>query len=293
MTTIILLLVTGLGLGALYFMVAVGLSLTWGLMRVLNLAQGAFLTVGSYAGWSATQALHLAPGWGSWLIALVAAMLAGGVLAALVETVLIRPLYARPVDQILITVGVALALVALVQGIYGSDPREFGLPAWMSSTTALAGAMVPNTRFVAIGIAALIFVLLYLFLERTRFGLIVRAGVENRTMVEALGIDVQKAFTLVFTISGMASGVAGVVAASYFGTIDPGRGTSMLIFALIVVVIGGLGSLSGCALAAMVVGTVQQFLNFYGSSGVGDFAVIGLLALVLLLRPRITWEPAE
>ncbi|MGH7682971.1 MAG: ABC transporter permease subunit, partial [Vulcanimicrobiaceae bacterium] len=134
-------------------------------------------------------------------------------------------------------------------------------------------------------LGALVLALLLYFLRGTRYGLIVRAGVENRGMVMALGIDVEKAFTVVFALGGMAAGLAGVLAATYFGTIDPGRGTAMLIFAFIVVVIGGLGSITGSAIAAVIVGLVQQFLNFYAAAGSGDFAVILLLAGVLLVRP--------
>jgi branched-chain amino acid transport system permease protein len=122
-------------------------------------------------------------------------------------------------------------------------------------------------------------------LRGTRYGLIVRAGVENRAMVSALGIDVGRAFTLVFALGGMAAGLAGGLAATYYGTIDPSRGTSMLISAFIVVVIGGLGSIGGSALAAVIVGLLQQFLNFYAAAGTGDFAVVILLAVVLLVRP--------
>ena len=285
MTTFALLLITGLGLGALYFLIAAGLSLIWGLMRVLNFAHGAFFTVAAYAGWSA---MHLAAGASpevQWLVAVVAAVVVGGVFATLTEVVLIRPLYARHVGQVLVTVGLALATISLVQGGFGSDPKQVQLPVWMTNTTTIVGANIPNTRLLVIVIAALVFGLLLFFLRRTRFGLIVRAGVENRAMVQALGIDVQRAFTLVFAIGGMAAGLAGMLAATYYGTIDPGRGTSMLLFAFIVVIIGGLGSVTGSALAAVVVGVLQQFLNFYGAAGVGDFSVVLLLAIVLLVRP--------
>jgi branched-chain amino acid transport system permease protein len=127
---------------------------------------------------------------------------------------------------------------------------------------------------------------LNIFLRRTRYGLIVRAGVENRAMVTALGIDVRRAFTLVFAIGGLAAALAGVLAALYFGTVDPQRGTSLLIFAFIVVVIGGLGSIGGTAVAAVVVALVQQFANYYASTGMGDLSVVLLLALVLLVRPH-------
>lgn len=285
MSTVALLTITGLGLGALYFLIAAGLSLIWGLMRVLNFAHGAFFTVAAYIGWTASEAIPLELVWLRWVVAVAIGILAGGVVAALTELVLIRPLYARHVGQVLVTVGLALATVALVQGAYGSDPRQVALPDWMTATSSVLGAAIPNTRLLAIVAAGLVLALLLFFLQRTRYGLIVRAGVENRAMVSALGIDVQRAFTLVFAIGGMAAGLAGVLAGAYYGTIDPGRGTAMLIFAFIVVVIGGLGSITGSALAAVVVGLLQQFLNFYAAAGAGDFAVILLLAGVLLVRP--------
>ena len=285
MSTIVLLVITGLGLGALYFLVAAGLSLIWGLMRVLNLAHGAFFTVAAYLGWAAGNAIPGAPLGVQWALSVVTAIVAGGVFATLAEVVLIRPLYARPIGQVLVTVGLALAAIALIEGGFGSDPKQLTLPAWLIGTTSVAGANIPNTRWVAIGAALLVLGLLMFFLRRTRYGLIVRAGVENRSMVEALGIDVQRAFTLVFAIGGMAAGLSGVLAAAYYGTIDPVRGTSMLIFAFIVIVIGGLGSVAGSALAAVIVGVLQQFLNFYAAAGVGDFAVVLLLAAVLLVRP--------
>ena len=287
MSTIVLLVLTGLGLGAMYFLIAAGLSLIWGLMRVLNFAHGAFFTVAAYAGWVAAQGVG-GGAWVRWLVALAAGIVAGAAFATLTEVILIRPLYARHIGQVLVTVGLALATIALIEGGFGADPRQFPLPEWLGSTTAVAGAAIPNTRLVVILLAAAVLASLLFFLQRTRYGLIVRAGVENRAMVSALGIDVQQAFTLVFAIGGMAAGLAGVLAASYYGTVDPARGTAMLIFAFIVVVIGGLGSVTGSAVAAVVVGLVQQFLNFYASAGVGDFAVIILLALVLLVRPSAT-----
>lgn len=285
MNTFVLLFVTGLGLGALYFLVAAGLSLIWGLMRVLNFAHGAFFTVASYAGYYAATAMPEGSPWLQWFAGLAAATIAGGVFAILTEIFLIRPLYSRPLGQILVTVGLAISTLALVEGAFGSDPRQVPLPDQMIATTKLFGAAIPNTRFVVIVLAIAVLAALLLFLHRTRYGLIVRAGVENRAMVSALGIDVGRAFMLVFAIGGMAAGLAGFLGATYYGTIDPSRGTAMLISAFIVVVIGGLGSIGGSALAAVIVGLLQQFLNFYAAAGTGDFAVVLLLAVVLLTRP--------
>jgi branched-chain amino acid transport system permease protein len=287
MSTFVLLTITGLGLGAMYFLIASGLSLIYGLMGVLNFAHGAFLSVGAYSTWWFSDQLSGTIG-SSVLLFLVSAalgLLAGGLLAAVVELVLIRPLYLRHIEQVLVTVGLSLAIVALLQGIWGPTERIFEVPGWLFETTTVLGAEVPNDRFVEIGVAVAVLLGLLAFLRYTRYGLVIRAGVENRAMVTALGIDVRKAFTLVFALGGVAAALAGVLSGVYFGAIDPERGTSLLIFAFIVVVIGGLGSLGGSAIAAVVVGLTQQYANYYASSGVGDLAVIALLALTLLVRP--------
>ena len=186
----------------------------------------------------------------------------------------------------LVTVGLSLAIGAIVQAILGADARPFPAPAWLSKTTHVLGAHIPNDRWAEIAAAVVVLAGLQAFLRKTRYGLIIRAGVENRAMVTALGIDVRKAFTLVFALGGVAAALAGVLSGVYFGSIDPARGTSLLIFAFIVVVIGGLGSLGGTALAAIVVGLLQQYANYYASSGIGDMVVVLLLGLVLLVRPR-------
>ncbi len=293
MSTFVLLTITGLGLGAMYFLIASGLSLIYGLMGVLNFAHGAFLTVGAYASW--WTSLHTFGGVHSillrFLLGALCGLVAGGIFAALVELILIRPLYQRHIEQVLVTVGLSIAFVALVQGIWGPTLRPYAVPLWLHGTTTVFGARIPNDRFLEIATAATVLVLLQLFLRRTRYGLIIRAGVENRSMVTALGIDVRKAFTLVFAIGGVVAALGGVLGGVYFNTIDPNQGTSLLIFAFIVVVIGGLGSLSGSAVAAVVVGLIQQYANCYatnwiGDYGLGDMAVVLLLALVLLARPR-------
>jgi len=272
----------------MYFLIASGLSLIYGLMGVLNFAHGAFLTVGSYASWWMSE--HAFADVDSvllrFLLGAVCGLAAGGLFAAGVELVLIRPLYRRHIEQVLVTVGLSIASIALVQGIWGPDVRAYAAPAWLRDTTTIAGAHVPNDRFVEIATAGVVLGLLLLFLRKTRYGLIIRAGVENRAMVTALGIDVRRAFTLVFALGGVAAAVAGVLSGVYFTTIDPNQGTSLLIFAFIVVVIGGLGSIGGSAAAAVLVALVQQYVNYYASAGIGDLSVVLLLGLVLLARPR-------
>ncbi len=283
MSTFILLLATGLGLGALYFLVASGLSLIYGLMHVLNFAHGAFLTVGAFLGWAVAQRME-ATSWSGFALSMLAGAVVGAVVAALTELLLIQPLYERHIEQVLITVGLSLAAVALFEGIWGTDPVYIRGPEWLDRTTTIFGARIPNDRFVIIAMALLVLVAIVMFLRHTRYGMIIRAGVENRSMVTALGIDVRRAFTLVFAIGGAAAGLGGVLAAHYFGYVSPHLGGSLLIFAFIVTVIGGLGSLTGAAIASVLVALLQQFANYY-LSGTGDFVIVLALAGVLLIRP--------
>ncbi|MDG9703010.1 branched-chain amino acid ABC transporter permease [Streptomyces sp. DH37] len=281
MSTLVLLTLTGLGLGALYFLIASGLALIFGLMDVLNFAHGAFLTVSAYAAWRTAETVG---GTGGLALAALVGTATGALLAVVVELVLIRRLYGRPREQILVTVGLSLAIPALVQAVWGADSRPFPVPAALSGTVGVLGAQVPVSRFVLIVVAALVLAGVTLFLSRTRYGLIVRAGVEDRAMVTALGIDVTRAFTLVFAIGGALAGLAGVLGGLYFGSLSPHQGTSLLVFAFVVVVIGGMGSIPGVALSALAVGLVQQYANYY-VDGYGDFAVVVLLAAVVLARP--------
>ncbi|MFY1688101.1 branched-chain amino acid ABC transporter permease [Plantactinospora sp. WMMB782] len=287
MSTIVLLTLTGLGLAALYFLVASGLSLVFGLADVLNFAHGLFLSVGAYATWWAAGNL---PGAGpsglGFVLAVAFGVVAGALVGMAVELVMIRPLYSRTIEQVLVTVGLSLAGVALLQATWGADPRPFPRPDWTQRVTSILGAKVPNSGLLLVVAAALVLAALLGFLRYTRYGLVIRAGVENREMVTALGIDVRKAFTLVFAIGGAAAALAGALGGVYFGSVSPSQGGSLLIFAFIVVVIGGMGSVVGSAYAAVAVGLLQQFVNYYGTSGAGDICVVALLAIVLLLRPQ-------
>ncbi|MGA3218043.1 MAG: branched-chain amino acid ABC transporter permease [Acidimicrobiales bacterium] len=294
MTIFISITFSGVALGAIYFLVAAGLSLIYGLMGVLNFAHGVFLTLGAYAGWAAASYL---PGWlGAPLLfalAVLAAVLGGVVVAALTELLLIRPLYGKPISQILATVGLDLALVGLLLGGFGSNSRAVPVPLWLTQATHVGSEDFPNADFLAVGAGIAVLVAITWFLRRTRYGLIIRAGVENRDMVRALGIDVGRAFTLVFMIGGAAAGLAGLLDSVVFSgdLVSPTQGDQLLIFAFIVVVIGGLGSIKGSALAALLVGLLQDYMNFYlgshsGMAEIGNLSVVLLLALVLQLRPR-------
>jgi branched-chain amino acid transport system permease protein len=289
--------VSGLALGAVYFLIASGLSLIYGLMGVLNFAHGAFLTLGAFAGWALAAHLGIADSTAAWgagfVLTAFAAALAGAAVAALTELLLIRPLYGRPVGQILVTIGLDLALVGLLLGAFGSSSRSIPVPGWLSGVTAIGGVRIPNGDFVALSTGLATLIALIWFLRRTRYGLIIRAGAENRDMVRALGINVGRAFTLVFTIGGAAAGLAGLLNSVVFNSalVDPEQGDQLLIFAFIVVVIGGLGSIAGSAVAAIAVGLVQVYVGFYTGTGaslaqLSNISVVLLLVVVLLVRPR-------
>jgi len=282
-STLILTLITGVGLGALYFLVASGLSLIYGLMHVLNFAHGAFLTLSAFIGWQVAQALGTAS-WGSFLVSILVGAVVGAIFATLTELVLIRPLYERHIEQVLVTVGLSFASVALFEGIWGTDAINIAGPPWLIGTTNVLGASIPNKYWVLIAAAAIVLIALVVFLQKTRYGMIIRAGVENRAMVTALGIDVRRSFTLVFAIGGAAAGIGGVLAMHAQTFVSAHLGSTLLIFAFIVTVVGGLGSLTGAAVASVLVAVLQQVANTY-LGGTGDFIVVILLAVVLLVRP--------
>lgn len=285
MDTFTLIALSGLGLGGLYFLLATGLSLIFGLMRVLSFAHGAFLTVAAFASW---LVLRSTPDPSTWRLvgAVIVSSIAAGALAFLTELAIIRPLRGKELEQLLATAGLGLALVALLAAIWGPDEHLIPRPHWVTSTTDVAGAPIPNTRFLLIGAAALTMILIQALLSRTRYGLIIRAGVENAEMVSALGINVRRSFTAVFTVGGMLAGLGGGLAGAYYGGVSPYLGDQMLIFAFIVLIIGGLGSIQGALIAAVVLGTSQSLANYYIQNGIGDILVVALLVVTLLVRPQ-------
>jgi branched-chain amino acid transport system permease protein len=283
--TFILIAVSGLGLGALYFLLATGLSLIFGLMRVLSFAHGAFLSVAAFASWLVLRS-EASPSTGRLALALLAATVIGGALAFVTELAIIRPLKGKELEQLLATVGLGLALVALLAAIWGPDEHLIPRTRWLDSTSSVFGASIPHTRFLLIVAAGLVLAAIQLLLARSRYGLIIRAGVENSEMVSALGINVKRSFTLVFTVGGMLAGLGGGLAGAYYGGVSPYLGDGMLIFSFIVLIIGGLGSIEGPLIAAIVLGLSQSLVNYYVRNGIGDIFVVVLLVVTLLVRPQ-------
>lgn len=284
MSTFLLILITGVGLGALYFLVASGLSLIYGLMGVLNFAHGSFLTIGAFTGLLISTKVFPNPTTWTFIAAMIAGGIAAGLFALLMEQLVINRLYNRHIDQALVTVGVALVFTALLAGWFGSDARLFPTPLWFMKAVTIGDAIIPIDRFIYIGVAAILLISMLSILKFTRIGLIIRAGVENRSMVSALGINVRLAFSTVFFIGGFAAGVGGVLISVFSYGVSPQMGGSWLIYGFIVVVVGGMGSITGSAIAAMLIGVTNQFANYY-LTGLGDFVVVIILAAVLLTKP--------
>ena len=285
MSTFLLILITGIGLGALYFLVASGLSLIYGLMGVLNFAHGAFLTVGAFFGFWYAKKYGFMITTPKFILAMIIGGLGAGAFALLMEQLLITRMYQRNIDQALVTVGVALVVGALLGGWFGNDLIQFPVPAWFLTGVKVFGAIIPADRFLYIATAVALLIANWALLKYTRIGLIIRAGVENRNMVAALGINVRRAFSTVFFLGGFAAGVGGVLVAVYSNGVSPLIAGQYLIYGFIVVVIGGMGSVPGSFIAAMMIGVIRQFANYY-VTGLGDFVVVILLAGVLLIRPQ-------
>lgn len=272
------LVLQGLTVGLLWFLIASGLSLIFGLMGVLNFAHGAFYMLGTYG------ALTLYLRTGQFALAVPGAVLFGAVLGAAVETVAIRPLYGRPIFQILMTLGLILIFDEAVEAIWGPYPIPFEVPAALRGSLTVFDRPFPVYRLFIVAVGLAVWLGVHLFLTRTRLGIIVRAGVEDPEMVQALGIDIRRVFTGVFALGGALAALGGAVAGPFEGA-HPLLAAENLLPAFIVVVVGGLGSFTGSALAAILVGLSHSFVGYYAP----DFALavnVGLMAVVLLLRPQ-------
>ncbi|SNR42850.1 amino acid/amide ABC transporter membrane protein 1, HAAT family [Haloechinothrix alba] len=274
-------LLNGLSIGFLLFTLAVGLTLVFGMMDVLNLAHGAIYLAGAYIGW---YVMGADPTWTVFLAALgvaaVVGLLAGGALSLLVQ-----PLASRPhLDQALLTLGVALILAELLSMAFGDDVRSVSPPSALAGSVDVAGGSYPIYRLFLIGVGLALAVVVYLVVERTTVGALIRATVADRDMVSAVGVDNRKVRIAVFGAGVALATVAGVFGAPVYGA-RPGLDWTILILALVVVVVGGLGSIKGALVGALLIGQVETF----GRSLFPEFAsfvLFGALALVLIARPR-------
>ena len=278
--TLIAQLLNGLQYGMLLFLIASGLTLTFGFMGVINLAHGAFFMAGAYIAFHLIVRLGL-----PFAVGLVGALAAVIVLGALVERTLLAPLAKRDhLDQVLVTYGLILILDEVAHIIWGPDVQPFPVPAMFNVTLRLSDVFAyPSYRLViaATGIACA--VALFLLIKRTRLGMIIRAGAHDRELVRALGIDVRTAFSMVFGIGAAFAALAGVVAAPVL-SVSPGMGDRIIIIAFVVVVIGGIGSLRGALAGALLVGLVDSFGKIL-------FPAASSAVIYLLMAAVLVWKP--
>lgn len=271
-------LLNGLTFSLLLFLMAAGLSLVFGLADVLNLSHGAFYLLGGYIGLTVVRQLN-----NFWLALLIAPLLVGA-LALLLEVIFLRRLYHRGhLDQVLFTFGLALIAADLMRWNWGAYVEAVPPPAIFSGSVIIRGLQFPVYRLVIIAFGSIMAASLWLLLERTRIGAIVRAGVADSQMVSALGIDIDLVFAGVFTLGTALAALAGIAAAPIMN-LYPGLDFEILILALVVVVVGGLGTLKGAFFGSLLVGMADSF----GKTLLPRFAlflIFAIMAVILLVRP--------
>ena len=269
----------GLVLGALLALISSGLTIIYGTLGVLNLAHGAMFMLGGYAGWVAYTYT------GSFVVAVIAGSLFVMLVGVAIERGIIRHFYNRPhEDQILVTFGLGIVLVEAVRFFFGGLSKSVPPPPGLVGITPIGFMLYPTYRLALLGIIAVALIALYLVLYRTRIGMIVRAGIEDSEMVDALGINVDKVFMLVFGIGAMAAGFAGIVDAPVV-SVAPDVGELILVQTFVVVVIGGVGSFPGAVLGGLIAGEIVSITSMF-DPGYSYVMLFVAMTLVLVLRPH-------
>jgi branched-chain amino acid transport system permease protein len=272
-------LFTGLALGAIYVLFAIGLSLIFGMLTVVNFAHGAFYMVGAYVG------LFLLSLGGNFWLCLVAVPLIVGTIGLVVERFLIRPLYGRGIDYpLLLTFGLSYVMVELIRIAFGKSGYPFDTPEILQGAVNIGVGYFPLYRLFVIGVAAAVLLGLWLFLERTSFGLIIRAGARDPQIVRVLGVNVARVWLFVFGIGSGIAALAGLLAAPLQGVI-PEMGATILAEAFVVTVVGGMGSIGGAVIAGLLVGVVVSMTSLFAPE-MAKVSIFALMAIVLLIRPQ-------
>ena len=272
-------LFNGLALGALLALISSGLTIIYGTLGVLNLAHGAMFMMGGYAGYMAYQAT------GSFVVAVAAGALALLVIGVVMERVIIRFFYNRPhEDQLLVTFGLSICFVELVRFFFSSQSLTVPPPQPLMGITSLGFMIYPTYRLAVVGIVAVALLALFVVLYRTRLGMIVRAGIEDSAMVDALGINVDRVFMVVFGIGAMAAGFAGIVNAPVV-SLTPEMGEAILVQTFVVVVIGGVGSFPGAVLGGLIAGEIISLTSMV-NPGYAYVMLFAAMTLVLMVRPH-------
>jgi branched-chain amino acid transport system permease protein len=290
-TTWLTLTAAGLAMGMMIFLMASGLTIVFGLMDVINFGHGAFISAGAFigasvlaglAGW--TEAASVMLNIAALALALLAAA-ATGALGWVFERVIVRPVYGFHLKQILVTMGGLIIAQQLILVFWGPDAITLTRPETLKGSLVIGGALVETYRLLAAGLGLAVFIAMRIVLTRTRIGLLVRAGVENGEMVEALGYRIRRLFVAVFMAGSALAGAGGAMWALYQETITAQMGSEIMILVFIVVIIGGLGSIEGCFIGALLVGLMANYTAFLAPK-VALISNIGLMVLVLMWRPQ-------
>ncbi|MDB6002830.1 MAG: transporter ATP-binding protein [Rhizobacter sp.] len=279
MRLLITALLHGVTLAALYFLVASGFSLIFGLLRQVNLAHGSVFLLGAYTGFSAAERFD------SWLLGLAAGTVASALLGWLMYVALFRRLRGQELRQTLASIALSIILADAMMWIWGGQPYQLDLPRMLSGSTELiAGFKYPTARLFVLAVTVLVGVGLYLLLSRTRFGIMVRAGVDDAEMLATTGVRVNRLFMATFALGAALTGFAGVIGASVL-SVSPGEDARYLLASLVVVIVGGIGSLKGAAVGALLIGLAEQLSLVYTPTYGVVFTFL-LMAVVLRLRPH-------
>ncbi len=291
-TTWITLTLSALAMGLMVFVIASGLTLVFGLMDVINFGHGAFIAVGAYVGAAViapmagfTTSDHLGLNLAALGVAVVVAMAVTGALGFAFERVVIRPVYGRHLEQILITMGGMIVAEQVLLMVFGGEQKAMPLPTGLRGAIVVGDFAFEKFRLLAVVVGLVVFAAMQITLDRTRIGLLIRAGVENAEMVEALGYRVRRLFVGVFVAGSALAGLGGVMWGLYRETFSVTIGADVMVLVFIVIIIGGLGSIGGCFLGAVLVALVANYTAFLAPK-LALVSSIALMVGILLWRPQ-------
>jgi urea transport system permease protein len=273
----------GLSGGSILLLAALGLALTFGQMGVINMAHGELMMAGAYTAFVMQKALGDAGL--SLLVSLPVAFAVAGVLGVVLEMTLLRRMYHRPLDTLLVTWGVSLVLQQLARDVFGTAGVDVAAPAWLSGPVEVLGFSFPRSRLFILAIAIVAVVVLTAGLRLTPLGRRIRATVQNRQLAESSGISTRATDRLTFLIGSGLAGVAGV-ALTLMGSISSNLGTAYIVDAFLVVVVGGIGQIRGAVIAAFVLGVVQSWIEYSTTASIAKVLVFALIVAFLQVRPQ-------
>ena len=289
--TYLTLTIAGLAMGMLLFLVASGVSIIFGLMDVLNFAHGALFAWGAYVGFTVFQLLmkwveadSILQNLAVFLMAMVAAMVTVAILGIILERVVVRRVYGNHLFQILITFGATIVLVELIRVFWGPNDEVMTVPRTFSGNWDIMDVIVSKYRVICIFMGSMVYGIIQLILKKTKLGTIIRAGVEDRDMVQAMGHNIYLLFTGVFAVGAGLAALGGVAMSVFSLQVYPDMGGTYLLFAFIVVIIGGLGSVTGSLVGALIVGLSYNYVAYlvpWAAAGVNVLIMI----IILLIRP--------